>query len=300
MPHSMRSSTRWTGDRNETQPCGRIEYCRHAVAGLGPFKDTASEETAREQIEALARRFNHKVQANEGAPRAKHVVEQLEKLQALAVVFAEYLTSLDDLTRLQLSTYGTGLNDSTYVAQFHPADADIEGLPPMGGGDEGRWVMRLRSLSQSVQLTTQLFKSSHVDKGGNINLYKSIVGEPRFCLVQEGLIIFETYKPGRATGTVGGPLHEFLMNVFEYATGLNKNDHAKLEQWVRKLPKAYRRMPQIKHLLLQLEAEADTIQKTQGGPSKAAHLRLGEIITEKDCLDKEHAKLWDMFYCAGP
>jgi hypothetical protein len=263
---------------------------------LGPFAEQKAEENARLDIEALAMNFNHKTRANSDAPRAKDVIEELEGAVISVGLAAEVLASLSDAARLVVLSHGTGLDDSTLTAENHPPGHNVSGLFPMEGEPEGQTVTALRSSARSIQLSKDLWKSRHPDNGGNTNSYKQIVGDSRFALVQEGLIVFEKYRPAEATGTVGGKLHDFLMNVFEYATGKNPDDHSKLEQWVRKLPKAYRRMPQIKDLLLRLESEADVIQRTPGGPSRVGSLRLAQIFAEKNSLDIEHATHWNMFY----
>jgi hypothetical protein len=295
MQQAKKSSDPWIANRSDNSPRGPLSCAQDALALLGgPFSEKNVEDNARLAIEELARNFNHKTAANADAPRNRDVIEELEAAVISLSLAAEVLSSLSDVARLVILSHGTGLNDSTLTAEKHPTGRDLTGLFPIEGEQEGRTVVALKSTARSILLSRDLWRSRRPDKGGNTNPYKQIVGDPRFALVQEGLIVFEKYKSGEAKGTIGGKLHSFLMAVFEYATGKDPEDHSKLEHWVRQLPKAYRRMPQIRERLLELENEVDIVQRTPGGPSRAA--RLGKIFAEKDSLENEHATLWNMFY----
>jgi hypothetical protein len=306
MSQSKESSNRWMGDRTDTQPRGEVSFAQSALALLGPFQDENHRQIARQLIETLAINLNHKIQANEGAPRDKDVVEELGALVIGLCVAAELadtsllarvLSSLSDAARIVILSYGTGLDNPTRVVEQHPQRVPLDGLFSNSNWEDGRTIAELKAIARSIHLSTELWKRRHPDKGGKTSSYKRLVGEPRFALVREGFLVFEKYRPGTAMGTVDGKFHEFLMDIFEYATGLNRNDHSKLENWTRRLPKIYRRMLQIQQIELQLETEAESIQRTPGGPSDVDRLALARILDRADSLKDEYTALWETFYC---
>lgn len=231
--------------------------------------------TATRHVESLARCFNHKELAVKGAPRAKHVIEQLEKLESKSRELADLLSQLDDVTRLQLQTGGTGVGDFLLCCKTDP-DLDAEGLPrPSPVHHYGRWIARLNALSNYTAFCTAQFCSRQqigegepADRGGNTNMYKQMVGSGRFALVRDGLAVFDQFKPGVAKGTEGGEFHAFLMDVFEYATGLDPEEHSKLVPWVKKLPKAYRRMAQIEDEKSEIAKKIDDMREQNYSPAE--------------------------------
>jgi hypothetical protein len=58
-----------------------------------------------------------------------------------------------------------------------------------------------------------------VDKGGRKNVFGKMFGSPRELLAREGLSLFDLFSEKKGTGYDGGPFHQFLNDVFEYATG---------------------------------------------------------------------------------
>jgi len=113
---------------DDAKPRGSRRYFEAAVARLGPFKhktrDAASlaprskdavgfatsEEDARLQVQKLAENYNRHLRLELKAPRAKDVVQNLEKLQQVTEEFAFLLASFDDITKSRLQTAGSGLD----------------------------------------------------------------------------------------------------------------------------------------------------------------------------------------------
>jgi hypothetical protein len=145
-----RSSFRWTADvpDEETKPVGSEDCLRRAVEKLGPFKHrlqadahrlgrwegfAVSEQFAFERVWVLATTYNRQLRLDEGAPRAKDVVDALIKVETLAGELARHLSSLDDITRHRLQMAGTGI--SSYSDCIHDPRlevADVAGLPNPG------------------------------------------------------------------------------------------------------------------------------------------------------------------------
>jgi hypothetical protein len=67
--------------------------------------------------------------------------------------------------------------------------------------------------------------------------------------VQDAIFVFDRFRPEDAKGTEGGTFHQFLMAIFEYATGLDPESHSKLLRYVKDVAKAYRlrRRAEIRH-----------------------------------------------------
>jgi hypothetical protein len=298
-----------------------------AAAHLGPFQYETKDEAlaqgahnrysgesvgisrglAFEMIEGVARRFNLDQHMVRGAPRFKHVLENLLKVQRLANALAECLESNDDITRHELHNAGTSVERQKQFQSLMQA-ADVSGLPRMSTDDEssadGSWVIRLKSLAAYAKLTVENAINHRVrghrdarDKGGNTNLWKEAEGSPWWGLVYDCIHIYDLFKPGKATGTLGGPFHRFVLAVFEYATGREGDAHAKVEDWVRKL---------VKPTLLERQKEAEVAALDAEWDELA--LRDPKLRTEKDLrridklsnkvvqLIREREVLWERMF----
>lgn len=209
-----------------------------------------SRELALEFLDDTARRFNTEEYLACAAPRFKYVVERLKETQRLADELAGHLDSLDDITRHELQHAGTNTEHQRQFRALMEA-ADANGLPRASTdktGSAASWVDRLRRLSSYAEVTSVNLvcwrgqrNLSEIDKGGNTNLWNETIGIPRWGLVNDAIQIYETFKPGEATGTESGPFHQFILALFEYATGREGNKHAKVEDWLKKLVPAHRK-----------------------------------------------------------
>lgn len=310
----------------QTNPIGSIEFARRAVERLGPFKhklhDEAqrhprergvrialSEELALERVWMLARAYNRQDRLEQGAPRSKNVVERLIKLQKLAGELALHLTSLDDITRHRLQTCGTGVNG--FGERFKDPiidQADMAGLPTPGDRNDeetpSRWLQRLAALSLYSAATLAMFLDAKgidnidvPDKGGSTNLYKDLYGSARWAFVQEGWHTYELFKPGNATGTEGGPFHLFLLDVFEYATGLDPEEHSKLTYWLKRVSKVNRRYKQVMNRQEALQRERDEVQRSGLNISGADRSKRTAELSEKlIVLERERDELWPSLF----
>jgi hypothetical protein len=203
-----------------------------------------------EFLDDTARRFNTEEYLACAAPRFKYVVERLKETQRLADELAGHLDSLDDITRHELQHAGTNTEHQRQFRALMEA-ADANGLPRASTdktGSAASWVDRLRRLSSYAEVTSVNLvcwrgqrNLSEIDKGGNTNLWNETIGIPRWGLVNDAIQIYETFKPGEATGTESGPFHQFILALFEYATGREGNKHAKVEDWLKKLVPAHRK-----------------------------------------------------------
>jgi hypothetical protein len=329
MPAQGGASGRWTATRpdEEIKPVGPDDCVRKAVEKLGPFKhrlqDDAervgpregldgrlalSEQLAWEQVWTLAKTYNRQRQLDQNAPRSKHVVERLAKLEILTGELACHLASLDDITRHRLQTGGTGI--SSFNDFYFPLrdEADVTGLPAPAGWNSpeepSRWIKRLEALSQYANFTQTVFLRSRgidsadqPDKGGNTNLYKALYGSAQWSLVNGGWHLYELFKPGKTTGTEGGPFHLFLLDVFEYATGQDPEEHSKLEYWLKRVSRVNRQYREIVSRQGLLRAERDAIEESDSMPiSEDGSKRCEEIDREMIALERDRLELWPYLY----
>jgi hypothetical protein len=208
------------------------------------------------------------------------------------------------MTRHRLRTSGTGINVSAEFVDPDIDGADIEGLPGPPGWDEWgrapRWITRLESLSRHANATEKLFlisqgveDSDHLDKGGNRNLWKDLRGSARWALAHEGWHVYEMFKPDHASGTDGGPFHLFLMDVFEFATGLDPEVHSKLIHSVKMVCPANRRYSDHMNEIRKLEAEERKFKQT---PSITPEEYFEIVGRKRLALEKKRLELWQALY----
>jgi hypothetical protein len=331
MPAQKRTDHgRWTATvpDEDVRPVGHIDCARKALAHLGPFKHSTHEEAdasgrreglggrvglstqlAWERIWILATTFNRQQSLDRRAPRSGDVIEGLTKLETLAGELARHLKSLDDITLHRLQTGGTGITEFLEIADdplMREADASALPLPSgwKGHEEESKWVQRLNALSQYSNAALKMFLTSRriesldaPDKGGNTNLYKSIYGSASWALVSEGWHVFELFKPGKATGTEGGPFHLFLLDVFEYATGLDPEVHAKLTSWVKRMSSVNRRYQSLVARREALSEEQQEISLSRIEPGfEERERRISEIGMALLAVERERLELWPSLF----
>jgi hypothetical protein len=334
-----RASGRWkaTLPNDEIKPVGPNDCLRRAVEKLGPLRHklqedaelrgpwqglngrlALSEELAYQQVWSLATNYNRQQRLDRNAPRPRDVMNQLSKLETLAGELARFLPLLDDLTRHRLQTAGTGIN--SFCTDFHSPlfdEADIIGLPvPTRENDPetpSRWVRRLEALSEYANFAQRMFLRSKdidspelLDRGGNTNLYKALYGSAQWALVNGGWQIYELFKPGKATGTEGGAFHLFLLDVFEYATGLEPEENSKLTYWLKRVSSSNRRYVEILRRQEILRDELDAIenyesdQNSENKPERCASeeksKRSDEISKELIELERDRLEVWPSLF----
>jgi hypothetical protein len=313
----------------ELEPAGPEESLLNALTRLGPFKHkfqddadergprtgmggriAVSEELATERVFLLATSLINHLRVEEKAPRAKDVVENLKRLSELGAALSAHLKSLDDITRHRLQTGGSGQNGYLEFIQ-HPLTAftDIKGLPlPNESGDKsGMWADRLDALSsyadfciQNFRVSEGLSESDPLDKGGNTNVHKSLYGSARWAFVDRGWHEYELFKPGTATGTEGGPFHLFLLDVFEYATGMDPEENSKLTHWLKHVAKVNRRYQEINDREMKLQEEMEDLRDLlDSSLTDELEKRFKALSDEAIRLKKEHLELWPKKYPFG-
>src|ERR1044072_2815610 len=324
------NSNRWkiVVPDDAADPIGSPDCARSAVLRLGPFKhqthDQAqryhgiddrdgplplSKEFAFERVWVLATTFRRQQYLDNGAPRPRDVIEKLIKLEVLAAELACFMNSLDDMTRHRLQTGGSGIASFFETIEFPLRDeADAQGLPAPSGwkkSNEGdRWVDRLAALSRYANFTTGVFLRSKgiasiddADKGGNTNLYKAQYGSASWALVSEGWHVYEMFRPGQATGTEGGPFHCFLMDVFEFATGLDPEEHSKLTHWLKRTSKAKWHYYELTSQERKLSRELSKINRSESGLSlEEREGRSQEIISQLQAVSRAQYEAWPSLF----
>jgi hypothetical protein len=227
-----------------------------------------SREFAAQLIEDAAKTFNVELHLEYGAPRFKQVAAALLKTQRLANSLASHLNSLDDITRHALQFAGDYEGNLNYL-RAHMQAADVQRLPKSSTENEPNsslWVLRLTKLSSYAGITHNNLLAGRKkrslpikDSGGNTNLWKEEMGIPRWGLVNDALKIYEIFKPGKATATVGGSFHKFVHGVFEYATGKEAAIYAKVDEFLKDLVKVNREDRQLKEMEERLEVELEKL-----------------------------------------
>lgn len=277
MGNKAKPHRRWTFDVPDTEvrPRGKIKFLKRAVEKLGPFQQCLkvdakehsrwvglwnhiplSEELAVENIERLVGDFNRQLYLENGAPRCKHIVDQLTELETRSGELARLIHSFHYQTCLLLRSAGTGIAALSLkdIPTSMLKAAKATDFPLLGrcDGKLSGLAAELEAASQYVnRVRANFLKLRQIDdvdapdKGGNTNLYKEIYGCPRLNLVEGAWRIHEHFKPGVSTGTEGGPFHCFVMEVFEYATGLEQEPHSKLVRWVKHVAKVKRQAREL-------------------------------------------------------
>jgi hypothetical protein len=322
------ANLRWTTEipKEATNPKGPADCFKRAIERLGPFKHrlqadadrlgpwvalhgrmAVSEELALERVALLAITFNRQTLLDQGAPRTKEVLKGIESVEILSGELARCLASLDDIIRQRFQTAGSGIPDfGKFINVPLMEEADASGLPLPAGWNqtESRWVKRLEALSQYANLCGRMFLLSKgfdgnelPDKGGNTNLYKSLYGSARWNLVNAGWHVYELFKPGTATGTEGGPFHLFLLDVFEFATGLDPEKHSKLMPWLKHVAKVNRQMDALTErevALIDEQYEIDSPDlELSSAERERRHLEVGQKMA---AVLREKYELWPELY----
>lgn len=286
------------------------ELLDRAIDHLGPFEfETSAEaiahgkifkqegkrygisrEMARELVEDKARHFNAEEHLHAGAPRAKDLDEQLMTLEREAERFARLIRSLNDDTLHEL--HSAGLMAAEAVMLPRPAN------------DAARTVGKtldelLLALSEHAGRTRQNWRMRRqhergaVDRGGGANLWREYAGGPLWGLVNDTLEIYETFKPGMASGHVepslqskeNGTYRAFARDVFEYATGNVAPHGGVLDRWIKKLAGVRRSLGQLERRQEALDAEWHAVNATQSDPDKLAAIEAEEAAVREKIGD---------------
>jgi hypothetical protein len=117
------------------------------------------------------------------------------------------------------------------------------------------------------------------------------MGTARTDLIQQGLLVFERFKPNQTKATVGGNLHQFLMRVFEYATGKRAEENAKFDTAFKRMVGGYRSYKRADaHLEMLFQEQQGLSQDPKGNM-----LRLEEIDAECEKVRSVMRASWRNF-----
>jgi hypothetical protein len=279
----------WTDVTSPEQdrPKGSVGSAKAAVAILAPSAER--EEEARQLVESLARSLNHRLVVENGAPLIAHATAKLDRLLDRAIAFSEALNSLDDITRHIIRTGG---GDIPGFPDFRATRKNrSKRFPDWIHGDVTKFTASLNGFISHVDLTTAIFVERFGNLGSNTNVYKRLMGTARTELIMQGLLVFERFNPNQSKATVGGKLYQFLMQVFQYATGKKAEENAKLDTAFKRMVSGYRSYKRADAELERLFQEQQALNQDPKGNM----LRLQEIETECEKVRSVMRTSWTNF-----
>jgi hypothetical protein len=94
-----------------------------------------------------------------------------------------------------------------------------------------------------------------------------------------------------ARGTEHGAFHDFLKHVFEYATGLDAEDHSSLSTWMKTLAGLLRQEDEISDRLIAAEVELETLEIEPGAVSSRREDLEQQIAVARDDLNLLRSKI---------
>ena len=201
---------------------------------IGPeLRACACAACAGNAIQKLAVEYNTNRLLNEGAPRSTDVQAEIDAVVSSTEGLLKALMRMNDYTRKAFEHYP---DMPCYLGQF-----DDEADPPAYASYSDfdcELINNLIGVHNDAAAVSAKYRKrpSSLDRGGNTNLFKEEHGSPDSNLVRNGWIVFETFQPGKATGTTtNGAFHEFLGHVYGYATGKDPEDYSGLAVWIKAL-----------------------------------------------------------------
>jgi hypothetical protein len=207
---------------------------------IGPdLRACACVACAGDAIQKLAVEYNTNRLLNEGAPRSKDVQNEFNAVLEASDKLLKALLGMNDYSRKAFEPYSANLDLPVYLGYF-----DDEADPPSYDAYsdfDSEFVRNLVAVRNAAEVACAEYKErrekpTFADRGGNTNLFKEEHGSPDSNLVRNGWIVFETFQPGKARGTViNGAFHEFLGHVYGYATGQDPENYSGLDGWIKAL-----------------------------------------------------------------
>jgi hypothetical protein len=207
---------------------------------IGPeLRACACVACAGNAIQKLAVEYNTNRLLNEGAPRSTDVQAEIDAVISSTEALVKALMRMNDYTR---KAFERNPDMPCYLGQY-----DGEPDPPAYSSYSDldceliRNLLSVRDAGAAVSAKYRK-RSSSLDRGGNTNLFKEEHGSPDSNLVKSGWMVFETFQPGKATGTTtNGAFNEFLGHVYGYATGKDPEEYSGLAVWIKTLAVLLRR-----------------------------------------------------------
>lgn len=238
-------TTRWTFETPEAEerPKGPLRAREEAVALLAPFNFIAPQRPgldtserlefdpktwATAQVDNLAGQLNALLYRARHAPRAKEIFATMKKLRETLQDVSRQIASLDDWTRLHLED------------PFRVSGLDAGLLPPIADPRAGDFADLADEFAVHVGETMTRLQAFYgdndvADRGGRQNHDERFAGTAKTRFVREAFDLFDSYHPGSAKSTEGGPFHTFVHKVYEYATGKYDENRVALSHLLRSL-----------------------------------------------------------------
>jgi hypothetical protein len=222
-------------------PKGDPECLQNAIAILNP---TASELHALEsEIKVIAAGYNAHAAVAESAPRPSAINEELTALHREFALLSSKLRSLGDASRNQILGRGDILQMARIEKHWEP---EIESW--LNELYDGRYLERTKIITQYLEAVIEAFRDRHqrdgkvLDRGGQQNFFRKQYSHEKEALVRSCFDLFYTYR-GRPTGTINGPFHLFISNIYDYAVGgLSRGDATGLIDHVKKVISSVRKI----------------------------------------------------------
>ncbi|MDB5620433.1 hypothetical protein [Tardiphaga sp.] len=107
--------------------------------------------------------------------------------------------------------------------------------------DLDKFIVDLEVFTSRLALTTAIVETRFEGVGRNTNMHNRLIGIVRIKFIQDGLAIYELFRPGKISGSVGGPFHKFLLQIFQYARGSDPDEKkSKLGTHLKELVGGYK------------------------------------------------------------
>ncbi len=297
------------------------DHLQAAAAHLGPFRYktnvearaagaafsdgrstfASSQETAERLVTTIAATFNKALYLEERAPRLKDVFSELESLKNAIDAYYNTLSRLNDVTLHELRSRDECVTKQQAQVLSNMDLARVQELPrpandPSADTDPG-WIDCLAALRKHVEFTKQRIQSERrqrgrpaTDVGGKTNLYKDVMGNPKWGLAYDCFTLCDAFKPDQASGYEEGPFHKFVMDVFEYATGV-EGSMAGMQDWVKQVVPARREFKALHHEITQVSEVLECGERAGEFDSEAGMRRWKELMRWYDALSKREAAL---------
>ena len=260
---------------------------------IGPdLRACACVGCAGDAIQKLAVEYNTNRLLKEGAPRSKDVQKQIEAVREGADALLKAVLGMDDYTRKVFAPYASFLDFPVYVGYF---DNDADPPPHDSYSDfDSELVKNLVAICDAASVASADYQELRkapalLDRGGATNLFMREHGSPDSNLVRDGWIVFETFQPGKASGTTtNGAFHDFLGHVYGYATGKDPENYSGLAVWVKTLAPLLRQRQDCLGEEIALQRETRALQAIDPERASASDLnaRLTAVRQELDKIER--------------
>jgi hypothetical protein len=189
--------------------------------GLGGPNHEFSEEFVKSEIVGIARIYRgHQIQAAT-APRVNVPRESFAAMAKTANELRELISNMGDVERIMFA--GADVPRKLYL------QARVGWLPQslamQRPDSESKWLSQLAAFAElSLKLLATYNQEVGPDVGGRTNVHTQSFNSPEYVLIGYAWSLFEKHKPGQATGGETGEFHQFVQEIYEYATGKGANE----------------------------------------------------------------------------